>query len=151
MRKLTLLLACVAVPACTDFFGVRTPTDLESARNRWERTRPEAYVFAIERLCFCPVEYIGPVRIWVEGDSVVARVFVDGGDPVPQGIAEAFPTVGGLFGVLTEAYEQGADEVRATYDSATGVPLDFWIDYSEMMADEELGFRVTEEVTATAP
>jgi hypothetical protein len=35
-----------------------------------------------------------------------------------------------------------------TYDVETGVPIEFWIDYAENIADEELGFRVTESVAS---
>jgi hypothetical protein len=151
MRKLLLLLVCAATVGCSDFFGVRTPTPLEEARFTWDTVRPDAYVFAIERMCFCPVDYLGPVRLRVVGDSVAERVYVDSGDPVPASHADAFPTVDGLFDILAAAYEQDAHDVRVTYDPQTGVPLDFWIDYSQMIADEELGFEVTEPVAPPTP
>ena len=145
-----MLLVCGAAWACSDLgFGVRLPTDLERALVRWERGRPDDYVYAVERICFCP--YWGPVRITVLGDSVVSRVFVGSGDPVPDDLAAAFPSVDGLFELLVDAYERDADEVRATYDAASGVPLDFWIDYAENTADEEVGMRVTEEVARLMP
>ncbi|MEQ1854858.1 MAG: DUF6174 domain-containing protein [Longimicrobiales bacterium] len=152
MRVLVLLVVCAGLGGCSDLgFGARTLTDLEEAARTWERTRPSSYVYAVERLCFCPVEYRGPVRVRVQGDSVVERVFVDTGDPVPSAYADVFPPVEGLFEILSDAYEGDAHEIRVTYDSATGVPLDFWIDYMEMAADEELGMRVTEGVVTAVP
>jgi hypothetical protein len=148
MRYVLLTVACASLGSCDLGFGIRTLTDLEQAQRRWEGSRPESHVFAIERLCFCPVGYRGPVRVRVHADVVVERTYVDTGQPVPASYAEAFPSVDGLFEVLIEAYRDDADEVRVTYDPQSGVPLDFWIDYMEMAADEELGFRVTEEVTA---
>ncbi|MBM4183134.1 MAG: hypothetical protein FJ207_02800 [Gemmatimonadetes bacterium] len=152
MRIVSLLVGCALLAGCSDLgFDVRSLTDLERARSRWERTRPNAYVYAIERLCFCPVEYIGPVRVRVQGDTVLERVYVDSGSPVPSGVADFFPTVDGLFAILADAYSDDADDVRVTYDPVTGVPVDFFIDYMEMAADEELGMRVTEDVVATGP
>jgi len=130
-------------------FGVRTLTDLERAQTKWERTRPESYVYAVQRLCFCPPDYIGPVRVRVEGAAVVERVYVDSGDPVPAAYADVFPTVDGLFAILAEAYADDADDVRVTYDPQTGVPVDFFIDDLETAADEELGMQVTEDVVGT--
>jgi hypothetical protein len=150
MKKPMVLLVCAAAWACSDLgFGLRTATDLERAATQWTRGRPDDYVYAVERLCFCP--HWGPVRVTVRGDSVVSRVFAGSGDPIPDHLRDAFPSVDGLFEMLTEAYEEEAHEIRATYDARSGVPVDFWIDYSEMTADEEVGMRVTEAVTGFAP
>lgn len=143
------LLLCSSLGGCADLgFDVRTLTDLERAQRRWERWRPDSYVYSIERLCFCPIEYRGPVRVRVDGDDVVERTYIDTGQPVPAALADGFPAVDGLFVILASAFDEDAHEVRVSYDPESGVPVDFWIDYDEMMADEELGFRVTEEVEA---
>ena len=149
MRNAFSLLLCLSLGGCADLgFDVRTLTDLERAQRRWERWRPDSYVYAIERLCFCPVEYRGPVRVRVDGNVVSERTYVDTGQPVPAAMADGFPAVNGLFVILASALDEDAHEVRVSYDPETGVPLDFWIDYQEMTADEELGMRVTEDVEA---
>lgn len=152
MRIGRMVAACALLAGCGDLgFDVRSLTDLGRARAKWERTRPDSYVYAVRRSCFCPIEYLGPVRVSVQGDSVVEREYVDSGDPVPSMFAGGFPSVDGLFDILEEAYGGNADDVRVTYDPVTGVPVEFFIDYLEMAADEELGMRVTEEVVGTAP
>ena len=145
MKKLIVLLAC-GVAGCSDLgFDVRSPADLERAAARWERTRPIDYSFAVERICYCLLEWTGPVRLLVEGDSVVARSYVATGEPVPEPIARSFPTVDSLFAILRDAYARHADEVRVTYHPVLGFPAEFSIDYDRMMADEELGMRITEQ------
>jgi hypothetical protein len=121
--------------------------DLEANQSRWDSLGPDTYVYAIERLCFCGVEYRGPVRVRVVGGTAVERVYVDTGSAVPPGIAGEFPTVEGLFELIGAAFESDAHQVDVTYDPAFGVPLDLWIDYDERVADEELGMQVTEAVT----
>ena len=150
MSKYVLaIVICMGLGGCGDMgFDLRTLTDLERAQRQWERSRPDSYVYAIERLCFCPVEYRGPVRVRVQADVVVDRTYVDTGQPVPTAYADGFPGVDGLFAILLRAFDEDAHEVRVTYDPDLGVPTDFWIDYEEMAADEELGMRVTEEVVA---
>ena len=106
-------------------------------------------MYAVERLCFCPVEYRGPVRVRVEAGVAVERLYVDSGLTVPSPMEGEFPTVDGLFELLRSAIEADAHEVRVTYDPGLGVPLDFWIDFNEMVADEELGIQVTEAVAPT--
>lgn len=121
--------------------------DLVANQARWDSLGPGSYVYGVERLCFCGVEYRGPVRVTVVDGSAVEHVYVDSGLDVPPAIAQAFPTVDGLFALLRSAIESDAAEIRVTYDPTLGVPLDFWIDYNQMIADEELGMLVTEAVT----
>lgn len=121
--------------------------ELEAHLARWDSVGPASYQYAVARSCFCPLEYLGPVRVRVEDGEVAARVYVDSGTPVPSGPDEAFPAVDGLFALLRSAVERGADRIDVTYDPDLGVPLDLWIDYSEAAADEELGMSVTEPVT----
>jgi hypothetical protein len=84
--------------------------------------------------------------VTVQNGVAVGRVYVDSGLDVPGAAAPSFPTVDGLFDILRDAIQAEADRIDVTYDPDLGVPLDFWIDYSEMAADEELGMEITEEV-----
>lgn len=123
--------------------------ELERNEAIWSSVRPTGYRFAIERLCFCAADARGPVRLEVDGTTVVSRSYVESGEPVLGDARSWFPDVDGLFDVLATALGEGAHRVDVTYDPATGVPIDFWIDYDESVADEELGFRVTEGVAPT--
>ena len=146
MKMLVALLWSGCLAACSDLgIDVGSLADLERAEARWDRVRPESYSFAVERICYCPVEGIGPVRILVEGDSVLTRTYVDSGEGVPASIARFFPPVDSLFGILRSAYVQGAHDVRVTYHPVHGFPAEFYIDYDRMTADEELGMRITEQ------
>ena len=143
-----LVLVCPLLLAC----GAVDPEDvrlalLEANQARWESLGPGFYTYAVERLCFCPAEYRGPVRVTVEDGVAVQRLYVDTGLAPSSEIAPNFPTVQGLFDLVRAAIEADAFEVRATYDPTLGVPLDLWIDYDQMVADEELGMQVTEVVT----
>ena len=121
--------------------------DLSSAQARWARVGPDDYGYAVRRRCFCGAEAIGPVRVTVVDGVATSRVYVSSGEPVPESLAPLFPTVDGLFGILTDAFETGAFSIDVVYDPETGVPLDVFIDYRENVADEEVGFEVTEVVT----
>jgi hypothetical protein len=120
-------------------------SDLERARARWESRGLSDYTYAIRRLCFC--SYVGPVRVTVENGAVVSLTPVGGEEPPFELTAELFPGVEGLFDILQEAVGRDAHSITVTYDPETGVPLEFFIDYDEFIADEELGMEVTESVT----
>jgi len=131
--------------------GTTAPTlglvaDLQRAERAWERAGIDSYTYAVERLCFCAPDGRGPVRVRVENGVVTERSYVGSGDPVSGPLADLFPAVEGLFDILRDAIGTGAHTLVVTYDPQLGVPTDFWIDYHEQVADEELGMRVTEEV-----
>ncbi|MDH5590998.1 MAG: DUF6174 domain-containing protein [Gemmatimonadota bacterium] len=141
---LAALLACDIFPS----FG---PEDdgmkkLDQARALWMAAGPDRYRYAIRRNCFCPEGYVGPVVMEVSGGVATERLYVASGDPVPQEIASAFPTVDGLFTILEEAISEGAFRVAVTYDPLLGYPRGVSIDYDEHAVDEELGFEVTQDV-----
>jgi hypothetical protein len=146
MKRLFVLLGCLAATACSDLgFDVRSLTELERAEARWERSGPESYVYAVQRICFCLVEETGPVRVRVEDGVAVEWTYVASGDPLPQTARARFPTVDGLFDILRDAYAEDAHDIVVSYDPHLGYPSEFSIDYDEQVADEELGMRVTEE------
>ncbi|MGE0158041.1 MAG: DUF6174 domain-containing protein [Gemmatimonadales bacterium] len=148
MKSLLVVLAGLVATACSDLgVDVRSLTELERAERKWERFGPESYVYAVERLCFCPTESMGPVRVRVTPGTVL-RTYVATGDPVPESYEWLFPTVDGLFDILRQAYADEAHDVEVSYDEDLGYPTDFFIDYEEQVADEELGMRVTEPPVA---
>jgi hypothetical protein len=147
MRRLLALLGWLCASACSDIgFDVRSLTDLERAQATWNRFGPDSYVYAMARICFCPVEYTMPVRVRVVQGVAVERTFVGTGDPVPESMEHLFPTIDGLFDILRQAYAEDAHDVRVSYDPDLGYPTEFGIDYDEHVADEELGVNVTEAV-----
>ena len=142
----------VMLGACSDLGPAGGPrAELLRNRETWQRLRPSSYQYGVERLCFCGLEARGPVRVTVVWGDVSDRTYVDSGDPVPAPLGDLFPTVDGLFDVLLDAIEREAHRIDVTYDPISGVPLDLWIDYLETVADEELGFSVTETVRLPLP
>lgn len=138
------LLALLSGSACYDVGPERG--ELDRARARWAEAEPEHYVYALERICFCPP--FGPARVTVAAGQVVSVEWLTPPSEGFQPEAEWYPGVDGLFELIEDALERRAHSVQVTYDPDNGVPMELYIDYSEQMADEELGMRVTEPVVA---
>jgi hypothetical protein len=143
--KCNVLLLAAAIPAAS-CSGAGLDPELELARNqaKWEATGPSSYVYAVERLCFCA--FFGAARVTVTDGAVtsVSWVAPDGQSVEPS--PDLFPGVAGLFEILADAMARDAHSIDVTYDPVTGAPTEFFIDYVEHMADEELGMRITEPV-----
>lgn len=108
----------------------------------WEAGRPSRYRMVLRHLCFCPPAAVGPVEVVVDGDTVTRRTYWTSGEVVDPSLADAFPTVAGLFDLLEEAVAGGADEVEVEWDPDTGAPRDLFVDYDTGVADEERGYRL---------
>ncbi len=119
--------------------AIRSP-ELDAAMARWEAAELDGYSMTLRRICFCPTpDYTGPFTVAVR-DGEVASVTLDG-TAVP---AERGMSVEDLFDLLEDAYAREAEVVEVTFDEALGYPTAINIDYSSMMADEEIAYGVSD-------
>lgn len=142
-RALATMLTTVLVVGCGDADpGSDLRQVVDRNRARWVSARPDAYSYEVARSCFCPETHLGPVIVTVVGGQVVERRYSGSGEPVDEEVAPAFPTVEGLFDILLDAIDAHAFSVQVEWDDATGVPLHFFIDYAQAIADEESDYTV---------
>jgi hypothetical protein len=146
-RREVLVLVVALGPllsGCDDTVGPAAAPleELEAHRRLWARTRPDIYVYTVLRSCECPVGRAGPVRVTVDGPAVVARVYKDSSEPVPEQVGEVFPSVEGLFDIARRGLVEGRD-VIVRYDHHSGVPLEVWVGPGVGAEDDILGYRVT--------
>lgn len=144
-RNLVLLLGLVSflVGACVPL--ARSP--LDEARALWSAQGMDDYRFTLVRNCFCLIR--GPVVVEVRNGEVVSIVDAQTGEPEQDNVAltEVFgevATIQALFDVVAEA--EGAATRDVTYHPELGYPTYIYIDESEMIADEEIGYEVLDLV-----
>lgn len=128
-------------PDATDPATVRA--ELDAAEARWAAAGIRSYTIVEQPRCFC----LATVHTVTVTDGTVTSVVseTEGGATGPT----LGPwTVEELFAAIRTSIDEGAVEVRVTYDASTGVPLDVWVDRERMMADEEWGVGVTSFVPA---
>lgn len=131
---------------CSDPLGPER-SELERARARWEARAPALYEFKLDRGCFCPFEFIRPVRITVSDGVVVSAVDPDTNEPLDPP-TDGFPTIDDLFAEIQDAIDREADSIEATYHGTLGYPVEVYIDWIMNAIDDEMSFRVSEYVDA---
>ena len=140
-----IFLALVAIVSCTS----SVPQELTNSEKLWNDQGLENYDFTLERQCFCPEDWRGPINIEVRNGAAVSITYVSSGAAVTEGKFDKADTIDKLFTMLKNAYagkgdyEQKADAISVTYDAQMGYPKPFFIDVSQMMANEEQGYTVT--------
>jgi hypothetical protein len=109
---------------------------------RWNTQSIRDYSFEFQWICFCIDDYRRPVIITVR-EGVITDVRVkDTGEAVDPANWERYHTIPGLFRLISDAADQGADRINVTYDAALFYPLTGYIDYSFNTIDEEMSFKV---------
>ena len=139
-----LLLASLA---CGDSTGPEVDL-LSEQRALWETLGLQDYAYDVQRVCFCLVRE--GVRVTVMGGAVTGATDLATGEVLEPNEVQWYLTVDGLFDILQDAYDRNAHEVQVEFDPNRGYPTRIFIDYSEMIADEELGFTLLGEVRALA-
>ncbi|HEX2571231.1 MAG TPA: DUF6174 domain-containing protein [Polyangia bacterium] len=137
----TLLIGLFA-GACGD--GDKTGYD-DLLRNRalWESKNIKNYEYQFQWVCFCLVERTTPVRVTVEKNQITRVVTTEQRRDIDRKQFTEYQTIDGLFDLITDAYRR-AEDVRVEYNETYGYPTSVYIDYQKAIADEELGFSITD-------
>lgn len=141
----SLLLTFLVAVSCTS----SAPQELTNSEKLWKDQGLSNYDFTLQRQCFCPEDWRGPVNIQVRDRVAVSVTYVSSGEAVTDGKFDNADTIDKLFTILENAYtgngdfEQEADTINVTYDDEMGYPTTFFIDVSQLIADEEQGYTVT--------
>ncbi len=136
MKKL-LLLFCLSLWGCET---VQPPDDATMNLNLWNEKKIENYSFSFKRVCFCPLEYVGPHQIVVKNGKIST---VNG---APYNKAERYGvlyTIPELLQVIKENIDKKPAKQTLNFNPTYGYPTSVFFDFSEMIADEEIGYEIT--------
>jgi hypothetical protein len=116
---------------------------LNTNRELWDSSGLSDYQVQYRRVCFCPTDITSPVIVSVKDGAIDSLTYAETGEPVGEAFHDLFPDVSGMFDIIQDAIDQEAESIRVSYDPNLGHPVSVGIDYSYMIADEELGFEVS--------
>jgi len=140
-----ILLTLLLTVSCAN----SVPQELAASKKLWEEQGLRNYDFTLERQAFAPEDWRGPINIQVRNGAAVSVTYVSSGAAVIGGKFDNADTINKLFTMLKNAYSgkgefgQKADTINVTYNPQMGYPTNFYIDVSQMIADEEQGYTVT--------
>jgi hypothetical protein len=145
LLKALIILPLLATVSCAS----SVPQELTTHEQLWKNQGLRDYDFTLERQAFAPEDWRGPINIQVRNGAAVSVTYVSNGEAVTGGKFDNADTIDKLFTMLKNAYagkgefEQKADTINVTYNPEMGYPTNFYIDVSQMIADEEQGYTVT--------
>jgi hypothetical protein len=136
---------CVFTAGCGSGAGTLpgAPDTLATARALWTRSHPASYRYQLRISAFAPPSVTQPVIVEVHNGVPFSITPVNPGEPIDATTMAKYDTVEELFSVIEDAVSRSAESLSASYDATYGFPKETWIDYSRSIADEELGFQVS--------
>lgn len=145
MNKVFLAFVLSILAACGASEGSRdsgAPGALEAARALWSEQGPRDYTYVLERECFCPREYLRPLRVRVADGEVASVAFVEGEGAVPEELADDVRTVAGWFDYIAKIRARRPHRLEVDYHAELGHPVRIYRDGHEKMADDETTLRI---------
>ena len=112
------------------------------AQSRWERSGITSYTYRAAWNCFCVREYIAQVDVQVVNGQVTKTAFAEPGFTGDVPDPQRFGTVANLFSFIEDAIARNAFHINARFHPDLGYPTETFVDYDELLADEEQGFTV---------
>lgn len=116
---------------------------LNANQKLWNSQGIDDYSFTLQRNCFCRGDALRPINIQVRDGKVTSATFADTGKPVPPELDFNKLTINDLFKEIGQAIKGKAAQVDVSYDKTYGFPTSIYIDQSRQIADEEVGYTIS--------
>ena len=114
--------------------------DFEINKNNWESFNINSYTYNFQVSCYCPDEITSPKEVEVIDGEIVIVNNTTFNVELHWGVL----SISQLFYVIEEAQKNKAAVIKAEYHEEKGYPVTVYIDQEEMIADEEMGYFVSD-------
>ena len=107
----------------------------------WESLNINDYSMTQTISCFCfPYEFTQPKDIEVENNLIIS---IDGKNPTETVGYSSFMTIDELFDFIESKLDEQPEFYEIEYNEEYGYPETLYFDMSKMIADEEIGYNVS--------
>lgn len=125
---------------CTKNTEVIPEDEVSQQEQKWKKQGITEYAFTLQISCFCIVDYTRPKSIVVKNNQIESV----------NGIAytdleyETYMTFDDFFEYIKERQKENPVQENLEFDPTYGFPNYIYFDISEMIADEEIGYTITD-------
>lgn len=113
--------------------------ELSMNKSKWDRRNISSYEFTLRINCFCPQERTGPHLIKVINDEIVS---VNNLPYDPDKTGELY-TIDQLFNFVEISIDSNPYLKTIEFNPIYGYPQNVFFDFQKYMADEEIGYQVS--------
>ena len=136
----TPLFSLFIILNCTKNTEVIPEDEVSQQEQKWKKQGITEYEFTLQISCFCVVDYTRPKSIVVKNNQIESV----------NGIAyadleyETYMTFDDFFEYIKERQKENPVQENLEFDPTYGFPTYIYFDISEMIADEEIGYTITD-------
>ena len=124
---------------CTKNTEVISEDEVQLQEQKWKKQGIIDYEFTSQISCFCQTDYTLPKTIVVKSNEILSVNGVDCADLE----YETHKTIDEFFDYIKERQNQNPVIENLEFDSIYGFPSYIYFDISEMIADDEIGYIIT--------
>ena len=139
MRQCYFLVFLILFITCSETESHETISSFEANKEKWENASILDYSFVFQVSCYCTVEYTSPKTVSVRSGNIVTVNDLAYSEEIHRGIF----SINDLFKEIEKASNQNVAVLETTYDSFYGFPTKLYIDRDERIADEEIGYSIS--------
>lgn len=119
------------------------PIDMELslAKEKWENKNFNNYKYTLEVSCYCNND--GPNDIEIKNNDLFK---VNGKSVTSEQLENEYwdvKTIEELFNIIDSKLEDNPFRFTLKFDESYGFPIDIYFDMEEMIADEEIGYKIS--------
>lgn len=119
-------------------------TTLNNNEAKWKTATANGnYNYTVQVSGFMMPDYTRAVTVSVTNGQANKMVYADTGEALSAERQASVPSMSDLFQQVRDAYKNNAAQVNVSYDATYGYPSSIYIDRSTSIADEEVGYSVT--------
>lgn len=111
---------------------------IRAQQRSWTQQGLRNYRYTLEVSCFCTEEMRQPVVIEVRDGVPTSYTYAATGQPANPSYYERYSTVPQLFNLVRAALYRNPNSLNVQFDPELAYPTQVNIDYSAMIADEEI-------------
>jgi len=135
IKKLSLLFFIILFMSCSK-------DEKLEGRDLWLSLDIKNYSMTQQISCYCyPEDFIMPKDILVQSGKIIT---INGYSPEKTIGFESFYTIDEIFQFFDSKLSNNPDYYEIEYDTDYGFPKSMFFDMSEMIADEEIAYYITD-------
>ena len=139
-RIISILSIFLMIVSCDIDDESSDETGVEVQIEKWVASNIKNYDYTLQITCFCIREYTLPKRIEVRGNNIVSVE----DKPFENEDNSPYRTIDGFFEYILEQQQLNPAEEKIEYDTEFGFPSYIFFDISEMIADDEILFTLSD-------
>jgi hypothetical protein len=134
-----LLIFTLFLKSCVKNTEIIPQDELSVYEEKWTQQELSNYQFTLQITCFCMVEYTRPKTVVVKNNEVIS---VDG-TSIEEWSDSSFRTIDDFFKYIREIQSQNPARESLEFDEVKGYPPYIYFDIDERIADEEIGYSIS--------